>query len=141
MIRIPAVATFAILVRFRHISLHCTLLMSTILHKTIDCLLRGSYQLVLNAEGEGKGSKPAANNSMVNAIALFDKEGDLIYMGQSKGTITVLDAVTLKFLDFVKVLALSSIPPCTVTPKSCNAGDNGAKHLGQRLLGHHNDVQ
>lgn len=56
-----------------------------------------------NAEGEGKGSKPAANNSMVNAVALLDKGGSLIYMGQSKGTITVLDAGSLKFLDFVKV--------------------------------------
>ena len=59
--------------------------------------------LMSNAEGEGKGSKPAANNSMVNAVALFDKGGSLIYMGQSKGTITVLDAASLKFLDFVKV--------------------------------------
>lgn len=55
------------------------------------------------AEGEGKGSKPAANNSLVNAVALYDKSGSLIYMGQSKGTITVLDATSLKFLDFVKV--------------------------------------
>lgn len=59
--------------------------------------------LMSNAEGEGKGSKPAANNSMVNAVALFDKGGSLIYMGQSKGTITVLDTASLKFLDFVKV--------------------------------------
>lgn len=59
--------------------------------------------MFVNAEGEGKGSKPAANNSMVNAVALFDKTGSLIYMGQSKGTITVLDAASLKFLDFVKV--------------------------------------
>ena len=57
----------------------------------------------VSAEGEGKGSKPAANNSMVNAVALYDKSGTLIYMGQSKGTITVLDAASLKFLDFVKV--------------------------------------
>lgn len=57
----------------------------------------------MDAEGEGKGTKPAVNNSMVNAVALFDKIGALIYMGQSKGTITVLDAVSLKFLDFVKV--------------------------------------
>ena len=56
-----------------------------------------------NAEGEGKGSKPAANNSMVNAVAVFDKGGSLIYMGQSKGTITVLDAASFKFLDLVKV--------------------------------------
>ena len=55
------------------------------------------------AEGEGKNSKPAANHSMMTAIALYDKAGDLIYMGQSKGTITVLDSVSLKFLDVVKV--------------------------------------
>lgn len=55
------------------------------------------------AEGEGKYSKPAANHSMMTAIALYDKAGDLIYMGQSKGTITVLDSVSLKFLDVVKV--------------------------------------
>ena len=57
----------------------------------------------MSAEGEGKNSKPAANNSMVTAVALFDKAGDLIYVGQSKGNITVLDAVSLKFLDIVKV--------------------------------------
>ena len=55
------------------------------------------------AEGEGKNSKPAANHSMMTAIALYDKAGDLIYMGQSKGTIIVLDSVSLKFLDIVKV--------------------------------------
>ncbi|DBA66106.1 hypothetical protein WJX79_007507 [Trebouxia sp. C0005] len=54
-------------------------------------------------EGEGKNSKPAANHSMMTAIALYDKAGDLIYMGQSKGTVTVLDSVSLKFLDVVKV--------------------------------------
>lgn len=43
---------------------------------------------------------------MVNAVALFDKTGEVIYMGQSKGTITVLDAASLKFLDFVKVCCL-----------------------------------
>lgn len=64
--------------------------------------------MVCSAEGEGKGSKPAANNSMVNAVALFDKSGSLIYMGQSKGTITVLDATSLKFLDFVKVCSRQS---------------------------------
>lgn len=65
--------------------------------------------MCMNAEGDGKGSKPAANNSMVNAVALFDKSGTLIYMGQSKGTITVLDTASLKFLDFVKVCS----PPCS----------------------------
>ena len=79
----------------------------------------GSFQPVLRAEGEGKGSKPAANNSMVNAIALFNKGGELIYMGQSKGTITVLDAATLKFLDFVKVLTLSSAPALQSHSQAC----------------------
>lgn len=59
------------------------------------------------AEGEGKSSKPVANNSMVTAVALFDKAGELIYVGQSKGTITVLDSVSLKFLDVVKVCTCS----------------------------------
>ncbi|DBA90420.1 TPA: hypothetical protein ACH3X1_003693 [Trebouxia sp. C0004] len=54
-------------------------------------------------EGEGKNSKPAGNHSMMTAVALYDKAGDLIYMGQSKGTIAVLDSVSLKFLDVVKV--------------------------------------
>ena len=68
-----------------------------------------------NAEGEGKGSKPAANNSMVNAVALFDKGGSLIYMGQSKGTITVLDAASLKFLDFVKVCLRGVLHACILS--------------------------
>lgn len=68
-------------------------------------------------EGEGKGTKPAVNNSMVNAVALFDKIGALIYMGQSKGTITVLDAVSLKFLDFVKVPGASRIVSMTLNRK------------------------
>ena len=63
------------------------------------------------AEGEGKNSKPVANHSMTTAIALFDKAGDLIYMGQSKGSITVLDSASLKFLDIVKVCTR---PPCNI---------------------------
>ena len=66
-------------------------------------VLQFQIALSLNAEGEGKNSKPAPNTSMVTAVALFDKAGDLIYIGQSKGTITVLDANSLKFLDIVKV--------------------------------------
>ena len=48
---------------------------------------------------------------MMTAIALYDKAGDLIYMGQSKGTVTVLDSVSLKFLDVVKV-------QCTCTERN-----------------------
>lgn len=57
-------------------------------------------------DGEGgKSTKPAANNSMVTAVALFDKTGDLIFVGQSKGTITVVDANSLRFVDMIKVTA------------------------------------
>ena len=69
------------------------------IHFSLSCL----------AEGEGKHSKPVANHSMTTAVALFDKTGDLIYMGQSKGSITVLDSASLKFLDIVKV---GTQPPC-----------------------------
>ena len=79
-------------------SRHCTRRLAHALVLLHDC-----DSLLVPAEGEGKNSKPAANHSMMTAIALYDKAGDLIYMGQSKGTITVLDAVSLKFLDVVKV--------------------------------------
>ena len=71
------------------------------IHFSLSCL----------AEGEGKHSKPVANHSMTTAVALFDKTGDLIYMGQSKGSITVLDSASLKFLDILKV---GTRPPCTI---------------------------
>lgn len=48
---------------------------------------------------------------MTTAVALFDKTGDLIYMGQSKGSITVLDSASLKFLDILKVCIR---PPCAI---------------------------
>ena len=41
---------------------------------------------------------------MVTASALFDKTGDLIFVGQAKGTITVVDANSLRFVDMIKVL-------------------------------------
>ena len=60
--------------------------------------------VLLYTEGEAKSSKPAGNNSMVTACALFDKTGDLVFVGQSKGTITVVDANSLRFVDMIKVL-------------------------------------
>lgn len=43
---------------------------------------------------------------MVTAVALFDKTGDLIFVGQSKGSITVVDASSLRFVDMIKVTAI-----------------------------------
>lgn len=55
------------------------------------------------AEGDGKSSKPGGSSSLVTASAVFDKAGSLIFMGQSKGTITVVDANSLRFVDMIKV--------------------------------------
>lgn len=75
------------------------------------------------AEGEGKSSKPAASNSMVTACALFDKTGDLIFVGQSKGTITVVDANSFRFIDMIKVC------PGWNACRNCHPGTSATCHV------------
>ncbi|KAK9820894.1 hypothetical protein WJX74_003022 [Apatococcus lobatus] len=54
-------------------------------------------------DAEAKQTKGAAQNSLLSAIALCDHAGDVIYVGQTRGTIAIVDANSLRFLDVIKV--------------------------------------
>ncbi|KAK9848563.1 hypothetical protein WJX84_010201 [Apatococcus fuscideae] len=54
-------------------------------------------------DGEAKPSKGVAQNSLLSAVALCDHAGEVIYVGQTRGTIAVVDASSLRFLDVIKV--------------------------------------
>ena len=63
--------------------------------------------------------------SGVNTVsAVFSKDGRFIYMGQSKGFLSVLDANSLQFLDVLKVRILHAYP--CLAPRSLT----GAATLG-----------
>ena len=47
-----------------------------------------------------------AQTSLLSAVALWDHAGDVIYVGQTRGTIAVVDATSLRFLDVIKVAPL-----------------------------------
>ena len=62
------------------------------------------------ADAEAKQSKGAAQNSLLSAVALCDHAGEVIYIGQTRGTIAIVDANSLRFLDVIKVGPPG--PPC-----------------------------
>lgn len=65
---------------------------------------------VLCADAEAKQSKGAAQNSLLSAVALCDHAGEVIYVGQTRGTIAIVDANSLRFLDVIKV-GPPALPP------------------------------
>ena len=58
---------------------------------------------MVRADGDAKQSKNMAQNSLLSAVALCDHAGEVIYVGQTRGTIAVVDATSLRFLDVIKV--------------------------------------
>ena len=56
---------------------------------------------------------------MNTVSAVFSKDGRFIYMGQSKGFLSVLDANSLQFLDVLKVRILHAYPCLAPRPHGC----------------------
>lgn len=70
--------------------------------------------LLQHADAEAKQSKGAAQNSLLSAVALCDHAGEVIYVGQTRGTIAIVDANSLRFLDVIKARP----PEPFLTPQS-----------------------
>ncbi len=59
--------------------------------------------------------------SGVNTVsAVFGKDGRFIYIGQSKGFLSILDTNSLQFLDVLKVTILHASPLSSCFPRVCH---------------------
>lgn len=54
-----------------------------------------------------KTSRSTLAGGQMTAAAIFSKDGRIIYVGQTRGLLSVLDAGSLQFLDVLKVGRLS----------------------------------
>ena len=72
-----------------------------------------------HADAEAKHSKGAAQNSLLSAVALCDHAGEVIYVGQTRGTIAIVDANSLRFLDVIKARPPILFPQISLSPTFC----------------------
>ena len=62
------------------------------------------------ADNELRKVSRSALSGVITVSTVFSKDGRFIYMGQSKGFLSVLDANSLQFLDVLKVRVLHASP-------------------------------
>lgn len=65
------------------------------------CMMVRSNVVPMAAEAEGKKAK--GSNVPVHAVALLDRDGSRIFIGQARGLLSVVDRESLQFLDALKV--------------------------------------
>lgn len=68
------------------------------------------------ADNELRKVSRSSLSGVITVSTVFSKDGRFIYMGQSKGFLSVLDANSLQFLDVLKVRIFACVPclaPCS----------------------------
>lgn len=56
-----------------------------------------------DAAGKAGGAKQAEAAGASPAVAVFSRDGSVVYVGQGRGILTAVDAASMRLLDVVKV--------------------------------------